>query len=134
MGESTEMAFEANRKQLKGVPSFKYLGQIMTVGDDDWPAVIGNLVKSRKSWGRMKRVLIREGANKRISGTFFKEVVQQVLLFWAETWVFTPRIERALDSFMHGAARRITWRQPWRGWDRKWYYHSLEGATNSSTY
>ena len=39
-----------------------------------------------------------------------------------------PRIEWALDSFMHGAARPITGRQPWRGWDRKCYYPSLEGA------
>ena len=32
-----------------------------------------------------------------MSGTFFKAVVQQVLLFGAETWVLTPRIERALE-------------------------------------
>ena len=55
-------------------------------------------------------------------------VVQQVLLFGAEIWVLTPRIERALDSFMHGAARQITRRQPRRGWDGKWYYPSLVGA------
>ena len=36
-------------------------------------------------------------------GNIFKAVVQQVLLFGAETWVFTPIIERALDSFVHGA-------------------------------
>ena len=29
---------------------------------------------------------------------------------------------------MHGASRRITGRQPQRGWDGKWYYPSLEGA------
>ena len=76
----------------------------------NWPAVAGNLGKARKSWGRLERILIREGADKRISGKFFKAVVQQVLLFGAETWVLTPRIERVLDSFMHGAARRITGR------------------------
>ena len=37
-------------------------------------------------------------------GEFFKALVQQVLLFGAKTWILTPRIERALDSFMHGAA------------------------------
>ena len=37
--ESTEMAFEVYGKQLKTVPSFKYLGRIMTAGDDDWLAV-----------------------------------------------------------------------------------------------
>ena len=43
-----------------------------------------------------------------MSGNFFKAVVQAVLLFRAETWVLVPRIERALESFMHGAAYRIT--------------------------
>ena len=54
-------------------------------------------------------------------------MVQQVLLFGVETWVAMPRIERVLNSFMHGAARRITGRQPRRGWDRKWFYPSREG-------
>ena len=61
-------------------------------------------------------------------GGFFKAVFQQVLLFGAETWVVTPRIERALNSFMHEAARRITGRHPQRRWDGKWFYPSLEGA------
>ena len=82
----------------------------MTAGDDDWPAVAGNLVKAQNGWGRLKRILSREGADKRISGTLFKAVVQQVLLFGEETWFLTPQIERALDIFMHGAARRITGR------------------------
>ena len=55
-------------------------------------------------------------------------MVQQVLLFGADKWVVTPRIERELNLFMHGAARRITGRQPRRGWDGKWFYPSLEGA------
>ena len=108
------MAFEAYGKQLEAVPSFKYLGRILTAGDDDWPAVAGNLGKARKRWGRPKRILSREGADKRVLGIFFKLVVQQVLLFGAEMWVMTPRIERALDSFMHGSARRIKGRQPRR--------------------
>ena len=126
--ESTEMAFEVYGHKLKTVPSFKYLGRILTEGDDDCPAVAGNLGKAQKSLGRMQRILSREGANKRVSGNFFKAVVQQVILFGAETWVVTPRMERALNSFIHGAARRITGRHPRRGWDRTWFYPSLEGA------
>ena len=49
-------------------------------------------------------------------------------MFRAETWVLIPKIERALDSLMHGAARRLTGRQPRIGWDGKWYYPSLAGA------
>ena len=53
------MAFEAYGKQLEVVPSFKYLWIILTAGDEDWPAVAVNLGKARKSWGRLKKILIR---------------------------------------------------------------------------
>ena len=69
----------------------------------------------------------REGADKRVSGNFFKVVVQAVLLFGVETWVLNPQTERALDSFMHGAARRITGNQPRRG-GGKWTYPHLKYA------
>ena len=88
----------------------------------------GNLKKARKSWGRLSRILGREGATARISGTFFKSVVQQVLLFGAKTWVVSPRMERALSGFLHGAARRLTGRQARRGRNGTWHYPSLEGA------
>ena len=93
--DSTERDFEAYGKPLERVSTFKYLGRAMTAGDDNCPAVVGNLVKARKSWGRLARILTREGADKRVSGNFFKAVVQSVLLFGAETWLLTPRIERA---------------------------------------
>ena len=102
------MAFEVYWQQIQSVPRYTYLGRVMTAGDDDWPAVAGNLAKARNSWGRMKGILRREGATTRISGNFFKGVVQQVLLFGAETWVVTPKMEWALIAFLHGAARRLT--------------------------
>ena len=63
-----DMDFEVYGEQLKTVPSLKYLGRILTEENDDWLAVTGNLGKARKSWGRMQRILSREGANKRVSG------------------------------------------------------------------
>ena len=72
------------------------------------------------------QILSREGADKRVSGNFFKAVVQAVLLFGAETWVLTPRIERALESFLHWATCRITGRQPRRGGAGKWIYPTLK--------
>ena len=110
--DSAEMAFEVYGEQLQAVPSFKYLGRILAEGDDDWPSVAGNLVKARKRWGRLQGIPSREGATKRVSGNFFKAVVQQVLLFGAETWVVSPRMERALSAFIHGAAIWITGRPP----------------------
>ena len=74
--DSTVMAFEVYVKQIQSVPRFKYLGRILTEGDDDCPAVVGNLAKARKSWGRLQGILSREGATKGVSGNFFKAVVQ----------------------------------------------------------
>ena len=51
-----------------------------------------------------------------------------MLLFGAETWVVTPKMERALSAFLHGAARRITGRQARIETDGDWHYPSLEGA------
>ena len=47
--ESAERAFKAYGDQLELVPRFTYLGRVMTVGDDNWPAVAGNLAKARRS-------------------------------------------------------------------------------------
>ena len=82
--DSMERAFEAYGKPLETVSTFKYLGRVMRAGDDDWPSVAGNLVKARQRWGRLSRILSREGADKRVSGNFFKAVVHAVLLFRAE--------------------------------------------------
>ena len=57
--DSAEMTFEVYEEQLQAVPSFKYLGRILTEGDDDWTAVEGNLGKARKSWGRLQGILSR---------------------------------------------------------------------------
>ena len=32
------------------------MGRILTEEEEEWPAVAGNLVKARKSWGRMQGV------------------------------------------------------------------------------
>ena len=72
--DSTEMAFEVYWKQIQAVPRFTYLGRVMTAGDDDWPAVAGNLAKARKSWGRMQGTLRMEGATPRISGNFSRRL------------------------------------------------------------
>ena len=73
--DSMERVFEAYGKPLETVATFKYLGRVMTAGDDNWLAVVGNLVKVRKSWGRLSRILRWEGGDKRVSGNFFKAVV-----------------------------------------------------------
>ena len=86
----TSRAFSAYWRTLEMVPSLKYLGRVLLVADDEWPMVIQNMTKARTVWQKMSRILIREGARLRVSGFFFKSVVQSMLLFGAETWVVNP--------------------------------------------
>ena len=72
------------------------------------------------------RILSREGAEPKVLGHLFKAVVQAVLVFGAETWVLTPRPERALGRFQHRVKRWITGRQPRRRGEGSWDYPPLE--------
>ena len=60
----------------------------------------------------MARVLGKEGADPKVSRSFYTDVTKQVLLFGAETWVLTKKMESALDAFQGRVARRLTGRKP----------------------
>ena len=87
---------------MRAVTEFWYIGRILTNTDDDWPAVAGNLRKARDTWGRLARILGREGADPKVSRNFYIAVTQQVLLFVAETWVLTKRMEASLEASRAG--------------------------------
>ena len=70
--ESTERAFDGYGKTLENLTAFRYLGRVLMVGDDDFPAVVGTLCTVRKSWGQLSRILSREGADLKVSGHFLK--------------------------------------------------------------
>ena len=106
MWESTERAFEVYGAPIKNVTEFMYLGRVLTEKYDNCPAVVGNLGKVRRSWGRLSGILVREGADPTASRAFYTAVTQAVLLFGSETWVLMPRMEKALDSFQSRVARR----------------------------
>ena len=127
-----ERAFEAYGLPIESVTEFKYLGRILTATDDDWPAVVRTLGKSRRSWGRLSQVLDREGADPKVSRAFYITVTQAVLLFGSETWFLTPRMENALDSFQSRVARKITGRQLRLKKDGRWIYPPMAGITKDT--
>ena len=70
-------------------------------------AVVENLRKAAQKFARMSSILVREGVDARTSGTFYKAVVQAVLLLISETWVMTPQIGLTLGVFYHRVAHRL---------------------------
>ena len=79
--EVTTRYFSAYGRPMDMVNSFKYLGRVISATDNNWLAVVRNLDWVKTVWRRMSRILSREGATPRVSGLFFKSVIQAVLLF-----------------------------------------------------
>ena len=52
---------------IKGVEFFKYLRRLMDRLDEDWPAFHWNIRKARQLWGRLGKMLCREGAEPAVS-------------------------------------------------------------------
>ena len=69
--------------------SFKYLGRLLAATDNNCAEVLANLWKARKKWYMISRILGMEGTYMRMSGNFFKVVLQAVLLFGLNMWVVT---------------------------------------------
>ena len=110
MQESEENAFQAYGRPLVMFTLFKYLGRVLMAVDENWLAAVGNLRKKWKSWTWMAKILVREVAIPRVSGMFFKAVVQAVLLFGSDMWVMNPHMGRDLGSFHQRVVRLITGR------------------------
>ena len=47
---------------IEAVDVFKYLGRLLERSEDYWPTVLHNIRKSHQVWGRLSKLLQREGA------------------------------------------------------------------------
>jgi hypothetical protein len=118
--------FTAYNEELERVEVFKYLGRLLAFDDNDAQAIRANLMKARKVWSRVSRVLRAENASPRVCGMFYKATVQAVLLFGSETWNLSPSTMKCLEGFHLKAARRLTGMMPTRGDRGTWHYPSSE--------
>ena len=94
--ESLDRAFKGYGEPIKNFSAIRYLGRVLTAGGNDWLAVVVNLGKARKSWGRLSWVLGQEGVDPKVSGNLYKALAQAVIIFGAETWVLNQRMEKDL--------------------------------------
>ena len=76
--------------------------------------------------GVISRVLGQEGDNTRTSRTFYKEVIQETILFGSETWVMTPRIRRSLGGLHNRVYHFIAEMKPRRDTTGRQEYPTLE--------
>ena len=135
------MAFGSGRGkggELKGIqhlrahpqdyPYFKYMGILLLVADDDWQAVIQNLMKAQAVWRRILKILSRRVARLQVSEFYLKAVVQSVLMFGAEKLLVNPQLRQVLGGFQEQVARRLMKRMSRWGLEGRWEYTSEKAA------
>ena len=99
-----------NRAEIfEGVGSFKYLGWVLYRSNKEWSEVCPNIWMARQVWGRLGKLLIRDGADPIVSSKFYCAVVQAVLLFGLETWVLTSAMLQKIEGVHVSFLRQVTW-------------------------
>jgi hypothetical protein len=97
-----------NRKNRK---EFKYQIRIIINTDDDSPAVEQQLNKARKTWGRIGKIVRKKSnSNPKVLVTFYKGIVQRILLYGSESWAINKGIMSKLNIFHCRCAHFITGR------------------------
>ena len=89
---------EEGDERVENVPTFRYLGQPTDQTDDDWPAVRRHIIHARSVWGRLGIIIRREGADPKVSESFYRAVVQAILLYGSETRVLSASMAKRIEG------------------------------------
>ena len=107
--DSLERAFQAYGEPPETVILLKHMGQIMTAGNENWPAVVGNLRKALKIWMWTTRILGWKGTDPRISCLFLRRLFRQC--YFSDVGP-DPQYGSGPVQLLSQGPRRITGRQP----------------------
>ena len=69
---------------VEGVATLRYLVRILDQMDDDWPEIRRKILRARLVWERLGTLLQQEGAYPRVAATFYRAMLQAILLYSLE--------------------------------------------------
>ncbi len=120
--------FSVDGEVLERVEVFKYLGRLLAQDDDDIQAIRAQLQKARATWARVGQVLRNKNVSPHVAATFYKVVVQAILLYGSETWVLSQTALAHLEGFhIRAAYWMVKMHKPKQGLSRTWIYpHSVD--------
>ena len=111
MGRCAEAIFSLAGKDeaecTEGVGVFNYIGRLLDQLGENWLEVLRNIRKESQVWGRLGKLLQREGAEPFVSELFWS-IVQAVLLFRAETTVFSMEMGKTVEGLHVGFLQKVT--------------------------
>ncbi len=102
---------------------FKYLGCLLAQDDDNIQAICAQLRKTRATWAWVGQVLRNKNVSPHVAATFYKVVVQAILLYGSKTWVLSRTALAHLEGFHILAVYRMAkMHKPKQGPGRTWIY------------
>jgi hypothetical protein len=100
--------FQLQGDRLQKVEDFLYLGRTLSSGNDDSLAVQHNIVKAKKNWAEIQRILSCKAVKMKTFVHFYKAIVFNVLLYRSETWVITAATAKSLGAFHNSCIHTIS--------------------------
>ncbi len=105
---------------------FKYLVRLLVQDDDDAQAIWQQMRKAQGVWAQVGQVLCGENVTPWVSATFYKAVVQAILLYGSKTWNLTASALARLEGFhIRVGYKMVQEHQPRRGANHAWTYPRL---------
>jgi hypothetical protein len=105
------------------VEVFKYLGRLLAQDDDNIQAIRAQLRKALATWARVGQVLRNENVSPHVAATFYKAVVQAILLYGRKTWVLYWSALARLEGFqIYATYQMAKMHMPKQGLGRTWIY------------
>ena len=104
----------------EGDTQFKYMELPLDKTNDNWLEVQQKFKRVQKVWGRLGKMLQREGEGIKVSVTLYMEVVQAVLLFASEYWVLSEAMEKIMEGAHAGLLIQFKVKQPQRNMGGTW--------------
>jgi hypothetical protein len=115
--------FSVAGEVLQQVEIFKYLGHLLAQDNGNIQAIHTQLQKARATWAWVSQVLSNKNVSPHIAATFYKAVVQAILLYGRKTWVLSWTALARLEGFHICAAYRMAkMHVPKQGLGRTWIY------------
>ncbi len=84
-----QQQFSVDGEVLKWVKVIKYVEPLLAKDDGDIQAIRAQLQKARATLARVGQVLCSKNTSPHVAATFYKAIVQAILLYGSKTWVLS---------------------------------------------
>jgi hypothetical protein len=130
---ATHVRFYIDNQPVAKTTKFKYLGRIITDEDEDLPAVERQITKARTTWRRIGKIIQKKtDSNPKVMATFYKAIIQSILLYGAESWTASTTIISKLNAFQHRCARHMVGKHIKLTKEGEWIYPSSKSTLDAA--